>query len=153
MRHINMWIYNNKKLINLYYLTTWLICESDAWLEEIGKVLKKSEFPFDSAGQNRRCIVASCIPFCRRPFILVSFLRACTHARTHAGTRGLDSLVLLLTRCPIKDIAKRVRLPACVLPSGRARITSTASRGEHNRDRESVDIVKSRAARVRARIT
>jgi len=151
-----MWIYNNKKLINLYCLTTWLICESDAWLEEIGKVLKKSEFPSDSAGQNRRCIVASCIPFCRRPFILVSFFRAYMHARTHActhaGTRGLDSLVLLLTRCPIKA-AKRVRLPACVLPSGRARITSTASRGEHNRDRESVDIVKSRAMRVRARIT
>ena len=89
-------------------------------------------------------IVTNCIPF--EIFFLLLFrffvhacMQARTHALTYAGTRGLDSSVLLLTQCPIKA-AKRVRLPPCLLPSGRARITSISSRDEDNRDRENVDI-------------
>lgn len=84
-------------------------------------------------GRNRRRIVANCIPFetfFYSRFVL-SYMRARTHvrthARTHAGTRGLDSSVLLLTQRPIKA-AKRVRLLSCVLPSGRARITSIVAK-------------------------
>jgi len=69
------------------------------------------------------------------------FILSYMHAHTHAGTRDLDSSVLSLTQCPIKA-AKRVRLPPCLLPSGRARITSIASKDEDNRDCESVDIVE-----------
>lgn len=84
-------------------------------------------------GRYRRRIVANCIPFetfFYSRFVL-SYMRARTHARTHAfthaGTRGLDSSVLLLTQHPIKA-AKWVRLPPCVLPSGRARITSIVAK-------------------------